>query len=144
MGRYMIVMMGFFAVYAGFVYNDMFSLGLNLFTSRWAFEGQEYYEVEEGAEAAQTATYGSAESVYPFGLDPMWHVASNELLFFNSFKMKLSVILGITQMFGGTLLKGVNAIYFGETYDFLFEFLPMICFASSLFVYMVVLIFRIL
>jgi len=141
MGRYMIVMMGFFAVYAGFVYNDMFSLGLNLFNSRWQFEGQDYYNVEEGAEAYQTAEYGSAESVYPFGLDPMWHVASNELLFFNSFKMKLSVILGITQMFGGTLLKGINALYFGESYDFLFEFLPMVCFASSLFVYMVVLIF---
>merc|ERR1712038_882064 len=54
---------------------------------------------------------------------------------------KLSVILGIIQMFGGTLLKGANALYFGETYDFLFEFLPMVAFACSLFVYMVFLIF---
>jgi V-type H+-transporting ATPase subunit a len=140
-GRYMITMMGFFAVYAGFVYNDMFSLGLNLFKSRWQFNGQDYYGVENGAEATQTAAYGSSESVYPFGLDPMWHVAQNELLFFNSFKMKLSVILGIIQMFGGTCLKGLNAIYFNEKYDFLFEFLPMVAFASSLFVYMVFLIF---
>jgi V-type H+-transporting ATPase subunit a len=137
-GRYMIVMMGFFAVYAGFVYNDMFSLGLNLFGSRWAFEN---YPVEEGDVAAPTASYGTPDSVYPFGLDPAWHVASNELLFFNSFKMKLSVILGIIQMFGGTCLKGCNAIFFGETYDFLFEFLPMVAFACSLFVYMVFLIF---
>jgi V-type H+-transporting ATPase subunit a len=36
-GRYMITMMGFFAVYAGMVYNDCFSLGLNLFKSRWEF-----------------------------------------------------------------------------------------------------------
>ena len=135
-------MMGFFAVHAGFVYNDMFSLGLNIFSPRWQFEGQEYYEVEVNAEATQTAVYGSLGSVDPFGLDPMWHVASNELLFFNSFKMKLFVILGITQMFGGTLLKGINAIYFGETYDFLFEFLPMVAFACSLFVYMIILIFR--
>ena len=135
-------MMGFFAVHAGFVYNDMFSLGLNIFSPRWQFEGQEYYEVEVNAEATQTAVYGSLDSVDPFGLDPMWHVASNELLFFNSFKMKLFVILGITQMFGGTLLKGINAIYFGETYDFLFEFLPMVAFACSLFVYMIILIFR--
>jgi len=140
-GRYMIAMMGFFAVYAGFIYNDMFSLGLNLFTSRWSFEGQDYGEVENGAEAEMTSDYGSNDSVYPFGLDPMWHVAQNELLFFNSFKMKLSVILGIVQMFAGTCLKGANAIYFGETYDFLFEFLPMVAFAASLFIYMVVLIF---
>ena len=139
-GRYMITMMGFFAVYAGFIYNDMFSLGLNLFQSRYKFEGQDYYEVENGAIAESTSEYGSAESVYPFGLDPIWHVSQNELLFFNSFKMKLSVILGIIQMFGGTCLKGVNAIYFGETYNFLFEFIPMICFALSLFVYMVILI----
>mmetsp|Transcript_16908 Transcript_16908/g.32010 ORF Transcript_16908/g.32010 Transcript_16908/m.32010 type:complete len:870 (+) Transcript_16908:49-2658(+) len=140
-GRYMITMMGFFAIYAGFIYNDMFSLGLNLFRSRWEFEGQSYYEVQNGAEAKPTANYGSDESVYPFGLDPMWHVASNELLFFNSFKMKLSVILGIIQMFGGTCLKGINAIFFGEKYDFFFEFIPMVCFALSLFVYMVFLIF---
>jgi len=38
-------------------------------------------------------------------------------------------------------LKGMNAIFFGERLDFLFEFLPMVVFASSLFVYMVVLIF---
>jgi V-type H+-transporting ATPase subunit a len=140
-GRYMIAMMGFFAVYAGLVYNDMFSLGLNLFGSRWRFEGQDENNVAAGAEAYQTAQYGTDASVYPFGLDPMWHVSQNELLFFNSFKMKLSVIFGIIQMFAGTCLKGANAIYFGEKLDFMFEFLPMVAFASSLFIYMVVLIF---
>jgi len=137
-GRYMIAMMGFFAVYAGFIYNDMFSLGLNLFGSRWQFANN---PAQEGDVATMTSDYGNPAAVYPFGLDPAWHVASNELLFFNSFKMKLSVILGIIQMFGGTMLKGANAIFFGEKYDFLFEFLPMVAFACSLFVYMVVLIF---
>ena len=140
-GRYMITMMGFFAVYAGLIYNDMFSLGLNLFGSRWEFEGQENGAVEENDVAEMTAQFGSDASVYPFGLDPMWHVASNELLFFNSFKMKLSVIFGIIQMFGGTCLKGCNAIFFGNYLDFFYEFVPMVAFATSLFVYMVFLIF---
>jgi len=140
-GRYMITMMGFFAVYAGMVYNDCFSLGLNLFQSRWVFEGQDYGTVEEGAVATSTANYGSDESIYPFGLDPIWHVTSNELLFFNSFKMKMSVIFGILQMFMGTCLRGLNAVYFGEKIDLIFEVFPMIVFSSSLFVYMVVLIF---
>lgn len=140
-GRYMITMMGFFAVYAGFIYNDCFSLGLNLFGSRYLFEGQSEGAVEEGNVAENIAEYGSNGSVYPFGLDPIWHVSSNELLFFNSFKMKLSVIFGIFQMFAGTCLKGANAIYFGERLDFLYEFIPMVLFASSLFVYMVALIF---
>mmetsp|Transcript_33975 Transcript_33975/g.81334 ORF Transcript_33975/g.81334 Transcript_33975/m.81334 type:complete len:883 (+) Transcript_33975:58-2706(+) len=137
-GRYMMAMMGFFAVYAGLVYNDCFSLGLNLFGTRWSFGSD---QPEEGDVAEMTGQYGDGDSVYPFGLDPMWHVASNELLFFNSFKMKLSVIFGIVQMFSGTCLKGINALYFGKRLDFLFEFLPMVAFASSLFVYMVVLIF---
>ena len=140
-GRYMILMMGFFAVYAGMIYNDCFSLGLNLFGSRWEFYGQDELQVEEGDVAYQTAEFGSNESVYPFGLDPIWHVTSNELLFFNSFKMKLSVIFGIFQMFFGTILKGVNAIYFGEKLDLYFEVIPMVVFATSLFIYMVVLIF---
>lgn len=55
--------------------------------------------------------------------------------------MKLSVIFGIFQMFAGTCLKGANAIYFGERLDFLYEFIPMVLFASSLFMYMVALIF---
>lgn len=140
-GRYMITMMGFFAVYAGFIYNDCFSLGLNFFGSRWVFENQEFGSIQEGSKATAIGSYGSDESVYPFGLDPIWHVSTNELLFFNSFKMKLSVIFGIMQMFMGTCLKGLNAIYFGERLDFLFEFLPMVVFASSLFIYMVFLIF---
>ena len=140
-GRYMITMMGFFAVYAGLIYNDCFSLGLNLFGSRWLFDGQGEGAVEAGDVAEMTSEFGSNNSVYPFGLDPIWHVSSNELLFFNSFKMKLSVIFGIIQMFAGTCLKGANAIYFGEKLDFMYEFVPMVLFASSLFVYMVFLIF---
>lgn len=141
MGRYMITMMGFFAVYAGMIYNDFCSLGVDFFGSRWKFVGQDDLDVDDGSLAKQTAPFGSAESVYPFGLDPIWHVTSNELLFFNSFKMKLSVILGIVQMFAGTCLKGCNALYFGERLDFLYEFIPMVVFASSLFIYMVFLIF---
>lgn len=139
--RYMLTMMGFFAVYAGFIYNDCFALGLNLFQSRWVFEGQNYGTVDEGSIATSTAEYGSDESVYPFGLDPVWHVSSNEILFFNSFKMKMSVIFGVTQMFMGTCLRGLNAIYFGEKIDLYFEVVPMMVFSASLFIYMIVLIF---
>jgi V-type H+-transporting ATPase subunit a len=139
--RYMLVMMGFFAVYAGLLYNDCFSLGLDLFGSRYHFEGQEDRTVEQGDVAELIAEYGSDDAVYPFGLDPIWHVASNELLFFNSFKMKLSVILGIFQMCFGIFLRGMNAVFFKEPTDLYYEVIPMVVFASSLFIYMVFMIF---
>jgi len=55
--------------------------------------------------------------------------------------MKLSVIFGIIQMFCGTLLRGANCIYFNDRLGLMYEFLPMAIFASSLFLYMVFIIF---
>lgn len=74
-------------------------------------------------------------------MDPKWYIASNELAFFNSFKMKVSVIFGVTQMMVGIVLKGMNAIYFKKPLDFIFEFIPQIIFMGLLFFYMIVMIF---
>ena len=41
--------------------------------------------------------------IYPIGLDPKWYVASNELNFFNSLKMKMAVIIGVLQMSFGNI-----------------------------------------
>ena len=45
---------------------------------------------------------------YFFGVDPMWNLAENKLVFINSFKMKLAVILGLIQMTFGTCLGYFN------------------------------------
>ncbi len=103
--------------------------------------------------------------MYPFGVDPIWHVASNDLLFFNSLKMKLSVILGVTQvcqalccrsavvssciactrlflqMTFGLFLKTSNAIFFKNKLDLIFECIPQLVFMLGLFGYMNFLIF---
>lgn len=135
--RYMLFMMGIYSVYCGLVYNDFFSLGLNLFGSNFNFADREQGVPAEYVEGG----YGDSEFVYPFGVDPAWHIANNELLFFNSMKMKMSVVLGIIQMTIGIVLKGVNALYFGSMLDFICEFIPMIVFDVGFFGYMVILIF---
>lgn len=142
--RFLITAMGFFAVYAGLMYNDFFSMGLALFTSRYeepsdmSASGISYEMVPKpwfndvNAVNHPTGSHGP----YPFGLDPAWVGASNELLFVNSMKMKLSVLFGVTQMLVGVFLKFANSTYFKNKTDFVFECIPQLMFLLAFFGYM--------
>lgn len=76
-----------FAIFTGFMYNDIFSLSLHLAKSqfRWPTD----FEKGTVVEAIQTAAR------YPFGIDPAWHGTDNALIFTNSLKMKMSVVIGV-------------------------------------------------
>jgi V-type H+-transporting ATPase subunit a len=87
-GRYIILLMGAFAIYTGVIYNDIFSKTTHLFHSGWDFP--------EDDTVAATGTYNG--HVYPIGLDPGWHGAENQLIFTNSYKMKMSIVLGVTHV----------------------------------------------
>mmetsp|Transcript_60124 Transcript_60124/g.158159 ORF Transcript_60124/g.158159 Transcript_60124/m.158159 type:complete len:864 (-) Transcript_60124:297-2888(-) len=138
--RYILTMMGVFGVYAGFLYNDFFSLGLNLFDSRWQHpagvhprQGQVItFEPVPGADIRNEGGMGP----YPFGVDPAWHGAQNELVFMNSMKMKLSVIIGVTQMTIGLFLRFSNAVYERNATDFFCECVPMMVFMVCFFGFM--------
>ena len=134
-GRYMLVMMGAFSVYCGFLYNDFFATGTNLFGTRW-----QYRAVNGTAQHEATFAGGSANDVYPFGMDPEWRRSDNELLMFNSLKMKMSIIMGITQMTFGLVLKLGNALYFKSAVDLWCEAVPQLVFMIAMFGYMVFLI----
>lgn len=54
--------------------------------------------------------------------------------------MKLSVILGVSQMSLGIFMKAFNAYQFKSKVDFIFEFVPQIILLSSLFGYMNIMI----
>lgn len=105
-GRYLLIMMGFFALYAGTIYNDCFSNPVHVFESQW------------NPNVTDLAEYGGP---YPYGVDPGWYHTSNELAFFNSMKMKLAVTLGVTQMTFGICLGAMNDIYFKDYLAILYE-----------------------
>jgi V-type H+-transporting ATPase subunit a len=86
-GRYIMLMMGIFSIYTGLLYNDCFSKPLHLFSSGWEWPS----DFNTGDTIVATAKKGV---VYPFGLDWNWHGTENDLLFSNSMKMKLSILLG--------------------------------------------------
>eukprot|EP00928_Gymnodinium_smaydae_P003848 TRINITY_DN1135_c0_g1_i7.p1 TRINITY_DN1135_c0_g1~~TRINITY_DN1135_c0_g1_i7.p1 ORF type:complete len:811 (+),score=230.32 TRINITY_DN1135_c0_g1_i7:66-2498(+) len=131
--RFMVLSLGIFATYAGFLYNDFFSVGLQLFDSR--------YEDPDG-DGQWTPTYnvknevGGGPGPYPFGVDWAWMGASNELLYLNSLKMKLSVLFGVLQMTVGVLLRWGNAAYEKNLVDFIFECVPMMVFLLCFFGWM--------
>lgn len=140
-GRYMLILMGFFAVYAGFLYNDFFSIPLNLFSSM--FERNTIKdEVEYFKRKEILHSDGTREPRYPyiFGFDAAWLGAENELTYINSFKMKFSIIIGFLHMGFGTIIKGFNAIYFNRKIDFFFEFIPQLVMMLTIIGYLVFLI----
>lgn len=50
--------------------------------------------------------------------------SENDITFYNSFKMKASVVVAIIHMSMGIVLKGLNALHFNRKLDFYHEFVP--------------------
>jgi V-type H+-transporting ATPase subunit a len=123
--RYLLLLMGLSATFAGFCYNDMTSIPLKIF-------GESCYDIDFDAKTAVQ----KEGCVYPIGIDPVWYMSSNELGFANSLKMKMSVILGVAQMSMGVIIKGINATYFNRKLEFFFEFIPQIILLLALFGFM--------
>ncbi|XP_037059541.1 V-type proton ATPase 116 kDa subunit a isoform X2 [Peromyscus leucopus] len=147
-GRYLILLMGVFSIYTGLIYNDCFSKSFNIFGSSWSvqpmfrngtwnahvMEKSQYLQLDPAIPGVYSG------NPYPFGIDPIWNLASNKLTFLNSYKMKMSVILGIIQMTFGVILSLFNHIYFRRTLNIILQFIPEMIFMLSLFGYLVFMI----
>merc|ERR1719499_306035 len=129
LGRYLIFMMGMFAIYNGLIYNDVTSISINGFNlQQWETVQPVGYE--------NPVVNGKATGVYAFGVDPVWSISELQLSYMNSLKMKLSVLVGITQMTFGLFLKLGNHIHEGDYLSIYGEFVPQLIFMFCFFNYM--------
>jgi V-type H+-transporting ATPase subunit a len=145
-GRYIILLMGLFSIHAGFLYNDGFAKSFNVFTSSWKnpYNHSMLMEMENisipGKEQMLTfapeEAFMHSDGPYAFGMDPIWNIAENRLNFFNSMKMKLSVILGISQMTFGVFLSLQNYRFFKSKIDIYTVFIPQLLFLACIFIYL--------
>uniref|UniRef100_A0A665V8W0 V-type proton ATPase subunit a n=1 Tax=Echeneis naucrates TaxID=173247 RepID=A0A665V8W0_ECHNA len=147
-GRYIILMMGLFSIYTGLIYNDCFSKSLNIFGSGWSVKAMFEEKVWNNdvllgnhALTLDPNVTGVFKGPYPLGIDPIWNLAINRLSFMNSYKMKMSVILGIVHMTFGVILSTYNHLHFRKKYNLYLVFLPEILFLLCLFGYLVFMIF---
>uniref|UniRef100_UPI00359018C4 V-type proton ATPase 116 kDa subunit a 1-like isoform X6 n=1 Tax=Myxine glutinosa TaxID=7769 RepID=UPI00359018C4 len=147
-GRYIILLLGAFSMYTGIIYNDCFAKSLDMFGSSWSpramFTTHNWTDADlKGNSLLQLdpAVPGVFNGPYPFGIDPIWHIATNRLNFLNSYKMKMSVILGIIHMVFGVMLSFFNHRFFQKKWNIYLQFIPEMLFILSLFGYLVILIF---
>ena len=142
-GRYLITIMAIFSIFTGLIYNDIFSKSLNIFGSSFqVYQSDEHImgvksEMIDPAppfnEDRQPGYYGTP---YIFGIDPIWQVAENKIVFLNAFKMKISIILGVLHMLFGVFMSLGNHKYFNNTVSIFAEFVPQVIFLCGMFGYL--------
>ncbi|KAH8275205.1 hypothetical protein KR026_002226, partial [Drosophila bipectinata] len=143
-GRYIVLLMGFFSIYMGFIYNDCMSKAINLFGSSWSCR----YNQETVSDAMSQLTLDPSDKTfytgnpYPFGLDPVWrYCGQDSITTTNSLKMKMAIIMGVTQMMFGLFLSAANCVLMRKNAVLFLVVIPQIIFMTCLFGYLVFLIF---
>lgn len=135
-GRYVILLMSIFSIYTGFVYNEFFSVPFNIFGKSAYRCADPSFSIDNCPSASTNGLVKWSSDPYAFGLDSVWHGSRSELPFTNSLKMKMSILMGISQMNLGIILSYFNARYFRSALDVWYQFIPQLLFLNALFGYL--------
>merc|ERR1712241_1652008 len=133
-GRYLISIMAIFSIFTGFIYNDIFSKSLNVFGSSFQVYQSDDHIMKIKDEMVDPAASNEHQrgyygTPYMFGVDPIWQVSENKIVFLNAFKMKISIILGVFLSLG-------NHKYFNNKISIIAEFVPQVIFLCGMFGYL--------
>uniref|UniRef100_A0A0N7ZA30 V-type proton ATPase subunit a n=1 Tax=Scylla olivacea TaxID=85551 RepID=A0A0N7ZA30_SCYOL len=145
-GRYILLLMSLFSIYTGIIYNDIFSKSFNIFGSSWHI-GDNANATEANLQAWGELTLDPyyrdlySGKPYPVGFDPIWQIAVNKIAFQNSYKMKISIIIGVFHMIFGIMVSLANHLFFRRYWNIVCEFIPQMVFLVSLFGYLCFMVF---
>ncbi|KAA6368523.1 MAG: V-type H+-transporting ATPase subunit a, partial [Streblomastix strix] len=114
---------GLTATFTVLMYNECFSLSMKLFDSA--------YTCDE-----LTGNCEKTGRTYWLGFDPIWRQCYNNLMFTNSVKMKISIIVGVGHMIIGIIFSCFNHVHFHKWMEVCCEFIPQILLMSGLFGYL--------
>uniref|UniRef100_UPI00359022A8 V-type proton ATPase 116 kDa subunit a1-like isoform X1 n=2 Tax=Myxine glutinosa TaxID=7769 RepID=UPI00359022A8 len=138
-GRFVLLLMGLFSIYTGLIYNECFSHPVVIFPSSWNVSAMSMWSQNLNPNSHLTldpTVSGVFNGPYPFGIDPIWSMATNKLNFLNSYKMKMSILIGIPHMGFGLFLSLLNQLHFHHWLDIWCVVLPQLLFLFSLFGYL--------
>jgi len=110
MTRYFWLMMGFFSIYHGLIYNEFFAVPHDWFGT--CYDPNTWSPTDPLRKDIQYKD--GNDCVYKFGMDPSWTLSANYLTFTNNIKEKLAVIIAYFHLNFGIFLQGMNCVYFGK------------------------------
>jgi len=132
---------GLFGAFVGIMYNEAFAFPMAIF-------GRTNWKDEEGhpLDLSHHSLEIPLDKHHPYdpyvvGVDPIWHHAGNKITFFNSLKMKISIVVGVAQMTVGIILSLLNHFEYRDYRKVFFQFIPEIIFFEGIFGYLVFTIF---
>lgn len=136
-GRYIALVIAVFSSFTGLIYNEAFSKSMPIFDSAWTFRKPESWQKKRPI----STTLNDNGYRYPFGLGWAWHGTENDLLFSNSYKMEMSIILSWAHITYSLCFSYLNASHLKKHIDIWGNFIPRMIFFQAIVNYLVFCIF---